>query len=85
MLLNKYYVDELYQFAIVKPSLWFSQQVLLRVLDMRGIEGVVNGLPWLIGAFARKLRLLQDGAVSHYLAWMGGGALVLLALLLTRY
>ena len=85
VLLNKYYVDELYQFAIVKPSLWFSQHVLLRVIDMRGIEGVVNGLPRLIGSFAQRLRLLQDGVVSHYLAWMGGGVLVLLVLLLTRY
>ena len=78
-------MDELYQFAIVKPSLWFSQHVLLRVIDMRGIEGVVNGLPRLIGSFAQRLRLLQDGVVSHYLAWMGGGVLVLLVLLLTRY
>lgn len=84
LLLNKYYVDELYQLVIVRPALWFSQRVLLRTVDMRAIEGVVNGLPRLIGAFGQKLRLLQDGVVSHYLAWMGGGALVLIALLLTR-
>ncbi len=81
---NKYFVDELYERIIVRPTLWCSRRVLLQVVDMRAIEGVVNGLPRLIGALGQRLRGLQDGVVSHYLAWMGGGALALLALLLAR-
>lgn len=60
--------------GIVKPTLAFSRGVLLGVVDLACIDGVVNGVPRAIGVFSEKLRLIQDGQVSHYLAWMGGGA-----------
>lgn len=84
LLINKYYIDELYDLAIVKPTLAFSRRVLLRVVDLACIEGVVNGIPRAIGGLSEKMRRVQDGQVSHYLAWMGGGALVLLVVLLVR-
>jgi NADH-quinone oxidoreductase subunit L len=83
VLCNKYYIDELYSIAIVKPTLAFSRQVVLRVVDLGCIETVVNGVPRAIGGLSEKMRRLQDGQVSHYLAWMGGGALVLLVVLLS--
>lgn len=82
VLLNKYYIDELYSALIVKPTLAFSRGVILRIIDVTCIEGVVNGLPRAIGGFSEKLRRVQDGQVSHYLAWMGGGALALIVVLL---
>ena len=82
MLLRKYYVDELYDAILVKPTLTLSRKVVLRIVDVACIEGVVNGLPRSIGRLAERLRRLQDGQISHYLAWMGGGALALVAVLL---
>ncbi|NLX18023.1 MAG: NADH-quinone oxidoreductase subunit L [Desulfobulbus sp.] len=82
ILLNKYYVDELYDFAITKQMLAFSRGIVLRIVDLMCIEGVVNGLPRSIDLFSERLRRLQDGQVSHYLAWMGGGAVVLVVALL---
>ena len=82
LLLNKYYIDEIYIGGIVKPTLAFSRGVLLRVVDLACIDGVVNGVPRAIGVFSEKLRLIQDGQVSHYLAWMGGGAVALVVVLL---
>jgi len=82
LLVNKYYIDEMYGSLIVKPTLAFSRGVLLRVVDLGCIEGVVNGIPRAIGGLSEKMRRVQDGQVSHYLAWMGGGALVLLVVLL---
>ena len=82
VLLNKYYIDELYSALIVKPTLAFSRGVILRIIDVACIEGVVNGLPRAIGGFSEKIRRVQDGQVSHYLAWMGGGALALMVVLL---
>ena len=82
VLQNKYYVDELYNRIIVQPTLTFSRRVLLTIVDLACIEGIVNGLPRAIGGFSEKLRRVQDGQVSHYLAWMGGGALVILVVLL---
>jgi len=84
LLINKYYIDEIYQAGIVQPTLTFSRAVLLRLVDLACIEGVVNGLPRSIGWFSQRLRRIQDGQVSHYLAWMGGGALVVLIVLLVR-
>jgi NADH-quinone oxidoreductase subunit L len=84
LLHNKYYIDELYDHLIVKPTLTFSRRVLLRVVDLACIEFVVNGIPRAIGALSEKMRRVQDGHVSHYLAWMGGGALVIIVVLLAR-
>ena len=85
LLLRKYYVDELYQRLVVEPALWLARNLLLKVVDLKAIEGVVNGLPHMLGRAGRRLGLLQDGLVSHYLAWMGGGAVALVALLLVVF
>lgn len=82
LLLNKYFIDEFYISTIVKPTLAFSRGVVLRIVDIACIEGVVNGLPRAIGNASQHLRKIQDGQVSHYLAWMGGGALVIVVVLL---
>ena len=84
LLLNKYYIDELYDLCLVRPTLAFSRGVLLRLIDIGGIEGVVNGIPRMIGKLSEQMRKVQDGQVSHYLAWMGGGALLFLVVLLIR-
>ena len=73
---------ELQAQIIVRPTLVFSRLALLKVMDTACIEGVVTGLPRAIGRLSEQLRRVQDGQVSHYLAWMGGGAVVLLAVLL---
>lgn len=82
LLLHTYYIDELYDAVIVKPSLAFSRVVILRILDLACIDGIVNGLPRVIGLFAKQLRRLQDGQVSHYLAWMVGGTVATMVSLL---
>ncbi len=43
LLLNKYYVDEIYAALIVRPLLWISTNVLWHVVDEGVIDGVVNG------------------------------------------
>ena len=85
LLLNKYYIDEIYGKLIVEPTLGFSRRVILRIVDLGCIEGVVNGLPRAIGNASQQLRRIQDGQVSHYLAWMGGGVLVVMVVLLLGY
>ena len=82
LLLNKYYVDEIYIKYLVEPALALARKVLLGLVDLRGIEGLVNGLPHCPSRLAAQMRRVQDGAVANYLAWMGGGALALLVLLL---
>src|SRR6185295_12208787 len=60
LLLEKYYVDEIYDFLFVRPiyhlSLW-----LARVFDPRVVDGLVNGTATATLAWARGLRLVQTG------------------------
>jgi len=44
LLSGKYFVDELYAAAIVRPLVWISDKVLWRVVDEGVIDGTVNGV-----------------------------------------
>jgi NADH-quinone oxidoreductase subunit L len=84
ILFNKYYVDELYGFMIVRPSLWIASNVLVGVTDAKVIEAVVNGVPGAIGGFSRRLRKIQTGFLQHYATIMAMGVLLVIALVLLR-
>jgi NADH-quinone oxidoreductase subunit L len=82
VLYHKYYVDELYNYTIVKPTLWVANKVILAFTDGRIIEGVVNGVPGSIGWFSEKLRKVQTGLAQHYGIMMAAGAVFIIALVL---
>jgi NADH-quinone oxidoreductase subunit L len=82
VLLNKYYVDELYDFLITRPVAWTAKSVLMGITDGAIIEGVVNGVPKGIRTVGERLRILQTGFVQHYGAGMAAGLVVILALAL---
>jgi NADH-quinone oxidoreductase subunit L len=82
VLWNKYYVDELYDLIIVRPTIWVARSVIVGVTDGKIIEGVVNGVPSLIGRLSSLLRNLQTGMVQQYAAVMAMGAFVVIALVL---
>ncbi len=84
LVLNKYYVDEAYQAAVVDPLVDGSRTVLWRGIDAGLIDGVVNGT----GASARGiggvLRHLQSGYIRRYAAWvLVGSILVIVAVSFT--
>lgn len=82
ILYNKYYVDELYHYTIVKPTLWIANNVLVAITDAKIIEGIVNGVPGLIGRFSQTLRRIHTGLVEHYGIFMAAGAVFIIALVL---
>jgi NADH-quinone oxidoreductase subunit L len=82
VLYNKYYIDELYNYTIVKPTLWIANKVVLAITDGKIIEGVVNGVPGSIGWFSEKLRKVQTGLAQHYGIMMAAGAVFIIALVL---
>jgi NADH-quinone oxidoreductase subunit L len=82
VLWNKYYVDELYDFIIVRPTIWIAKNVIVGVTDGKIIEGIVNGVPGLIGRLSLWLRSLQTGIVHQYAAVMAFGAFVVIAMVL---
>jgi NADH-quinone oxidoreductase subunit L len=84
LLLNKYYVDELYDAAIVQPIKVASQQALWRGVDVRIIDGAVNGTGALVSGGSAVLRRLQTGSVRTYAGSLFVGVVVVLGYYLWR-
>jgi len=83
ILWNKYYVDELYSFLFVKPTLWISYKFIERFTDIRIIEGIVNGVPALIYKISRLIRPVQTGQIQHYAIFMILGIIVFVLMILS--
>jgi NADH-quinone oxidoreductase subunit L len=81
VLWNKYYVDEIYDFLIVKPTFWVAKNVIVGITDGKIIEGIVNGVPAAIGRFGGQLRKIQTGILHHYAVYMTLGVLAVAAIL----
>jgi NADH:ubiquinone oxidoreductase subunit 5 (subunit L)/multisubunit Na+/H+ antiporter MnhA subunit len=41
---NKYYFDELYDFAFVRPSRWVAEQVVYLAIDKNIIDGTLHAI-----------------------------------------
>ena len=79
VLLNKYYVDELYDALIVRPTDWVSRKVLWRVVDEGAIDGAaVNGAAKLSRLFGWMGTQFQTGNLTTYVVLFVIGALFLL-------
>jgi NADH-quinone oxidoreductase subunit L len=77
LLLNKYYVDELYDAVVVRPIMVASNW-LWQVWDTRVIDGTVNGTAHVVEANGFVLRLWQTGNVQNYAVSFLVGATVIL-------
>jgi NADH-quinone oxidoreductase subunit L len=85
LLANKYYVDEFYGAAVVKPLFGFSKYMLGWVVDV----GLLGGLAWLLGGIAMFsgaiLQRWQSGNLRSYAAWLALGAAALLLFVLVPW
>jgi NADH-quinone oxidoreductase subunit L len=84
LLLNKYYVDELYDAAIVHPIKVISTEGLWRGFDVKVIDGAVNGAGAIIAGGASVLRRLQTGSVRAYAGSLFVGVVLILGYYLWR-
>ena len=82
LLWNKWYVDEIYQIAIVGPILAASRDFLWKIIDVRIVDGVVNGSARTVGATAEVLRRMQSGVAQNYALLMMVGIVVLIGIVL---
>jgi len=64
-MVNKFYVDELYDVIIVRPFEWLAR-ALWKVVDVLIIDGVLNAAAFLIELTGDFLRFLQTGNVRNY-------------------
>jgi NADH-quinone oxidoreductase subunit L len=78
LIYNKYFVDEVYDAAVVRPLIGGSRIVLWKGVDAGLIDGIVNG----VGARCRDvgsvLRLLQSGSIRSYATWVLFGSVAVI-------
>jgi NADH-quinone oxidoreductase subunit L len=84
LLLNKYYVDEVYDATVVHPIRIVSQEGLWRGFDVRVIDGAVNGAGTMVAGSAAVLRRLQTGSVRAYASSIFVGVVLVLGYYLWR-
>ena len=78
LLEQKYYVDEAYDAAIIQPIKKGSIHLLWKFIDVRIIDGAVNGAGELAKQFGTVMRYLQSGFARSYVALVVIGALLIL-------
>jgi len=78
------YANAINEALIARPGTWLTRALVY--FDNRGVDGVVNGTAALLGGSSGRLRRLQTGFVYSYaLSMLGGGVLVVAALLAVRF
>ena len=81
---RKYYVDELYYLAVVRPLVRISDVFLYRTIDARMIDrlGVDGTAGFVRGVADRGLKLVQTGLTQSYVFVMLVGSALLIAYLI---
>jgi NADH-quinone oxidoreductase subunit L len=79
LLLGKYYVDEVYDAAIVQPVKTLSAGGLWKGVDAGLIDGTVNGVGLVVSGASAALRRTQTGSVRTYAFALFAGAVAILA------
>jgi NADH-quinone oxidoreductase subunit L len=81
VLADKWYIDELYQFLIVKPMQWLAK-FLNNIIEKNFIDWIINGVGRTVTYTSRQVRLLQSGLVGNYVLLM---VLSMLALFVVKF
>jgi NADH-quinone oxidoreductase subunit L len=77
ILTHKYYVDEFYNWLIVRPLCIVSDKFLWRVVDEGAIDNVmVNGTAEGTASLGDVLRRIQSGNIPSYATWVLLGAVL---------
>jgi len=83
LLVHKYYVDEFYNWLLVRPIKVGSEKILWQRVDAEVIDGFgVNGTGERVAGVGGILRRIQSGNIRSYAAWIMLGATVWLAYVL---
>ena len=85
LLTNKYYVDEIYNAAFVRPVMMFSKYVLEWVVDVAilgGLALLLAGAATFCGAILQRW---QSGNLRSYAAWLALGAAAILLFVLVPH
>jgi len=81
LLVNKYYVDEAYNYIFVQPTIKGSELVYQH-FDLKVIDGAVNGTATSAGFSGKIISYLHTGLIKDYALAILLGAIILLGYLL---
>jgi NADH-quinone oxidoreductase subunit L len=76
---GKYFIDELYDRALMQPWRWLSDRVFLRLGDRLLLDGSLNGLAALARKSAATLSRVQAGSLQAYAGLALLGLVIVLA------
>jgi NADH-quinone oxidoreductase subunit L len=79
---NKFYVDEIYDKTIIQPTYNLSNSFLYKIVDVKIIDGIVNGSAATIDGISGIIRKIQTGIVQNYAVMIVVGILVLVSYVL---
>jgi NADH-quinone oxidoreductase subunit L len=79
LVLNKYWIDELYGALITGPLVGFSRAVLWKTIDQKLVDGTVNESALTARDVSQVVRQQQSGLVRSYAGWVAAGAAVVVA------
>lgn len=77
LVLNKFYIDEIYDFLVVRPVLWSARDVFW-AMDRVVVDGAVNGVASQARAVGRVLRSWQTGSIRTYASWVVIGSVIIM-------
>jgi NADH-quinone oxidoreductase subunit L len=77
LIYNKFYIDEIYDFLLIRPFLWLSG-IFHSVLELQLIDPAIESIGKFTIVSGRKLRMLQTGNVGFYLFAMVFGIILVL-------
>jgi NADH-quinone oxidoreductase subunit L len=80
LVLNKFYVDEIYDTLFVRPIMQSSKAFFWPIMDAKMIDGAVNGIASQSRAIGRVLRGWQSGSIRTYASWVVVGSVIILAI-----
>ncbi len=84
LLLNKYFIDEIYEATIIQPIQKGSEKILWKFTDNIIIDGAVNGVAKIMNKGSSVIRKIQTGITQFYAFIMVLGiAVVLLWIILS--
>ena len=81
---HKWWVDEIYQFTLVRPYRYIAREVMATWSDQEVIDGAANDLGQITSALSQGWGALQNGFVRSYALMMLLGVVAMLAYLLFR-
>jgi NADH-quinone oxidoreductase subunit L len=79
---NKYWIDELYAWILVKPLIAISGIVFWRGIDQGVIDATLDGSADGARDLSNEVRHMQSGNLRSYAGWISIGATAVIAYML---